>query len=116
MTGSALILLTMTLVQAAPAPAPHDKFDQLWTGWSAANGQSIEAEKAALEGLRREVAAADAERRRQLMDEGRALGERVGEVVRIGDCTEGERIARQAGDFALVAAVREHCGLEQAPQ
>ena len=39
-----------------------------------------------------------------------ALGRRVGEVVRAGDCAEGERIAREAGDFALVRAVREHCG------
>ncbi len=38
-----------------------------------------------------------------------ALGERVGEVVRAGDCAEGERIARVAGDFALVRAVRAHC-------
>jgi hypothetical protein len=38
-----------------------------------------------------------------------ALGRRVGEVVRAGDCAEGERIAREAGDFALVNAVRDHC-------
>lgn len=110
MTGSTLILLGLALAQPAPPAASPDKFRQLWTGWGAANGESIEAEKAALERLRRQVAAADAERRRQLMNEGRALGERVGEVVGIGDCAEGERLARQAGDFALVAAVRAHCG------
>ena len=38
-----------------------------------------------------------------------ALGRRVGEVVRAGDCAGGERMAREAGDFALVRAVREHC-------
>jgi hypothetical protein len=29
--------------------------------------------------------------------------------VALGDCGEGERVARAAGDFALVAAVRAHC-------
>lgn len=38
-----------------------------------------------------------------------ALGERVGDIVALGDCAEGERVARTAGDFALVAAVRDYC-------
>jgi hypothetical protein len=29
--------------------------------------------------------------------------------VRAGDCEEGERVARAAGDFPLVEAVRAHC-------
>ena len=37
------------------------------------------------------------------------LGQRVGEIVRAGDCEEGERVARAAGDFPLVEAVRTHC-------
>lgn len=40
---------------------------------------------------------------------GDALGQRVGELVRTGDCTAGERMAREAGDFALLAAVRAYC-------
>ena len=115
MTGS-ILLVAVALAQTAPGAAPPARFGQLWTGWSSANSESIQAEKAALERLRRDIAAANADRRRQLMSEGRALGERVGEVVRIGNCAEGERLARQAGDFALVAAVREHCALEQSPQ
>lgn len=39
----------------------------------------------------------------------RTLGERVGEVVATGDCEGGERMAREAGDFELVAAVRRYC-------
>ena len=42
-------------------------------------------------------------------DEAVALGRRVGEIVRAGDCTGGERMAREAGDLALVRAVQEHC-------
>ena len=114
--SASILILGLALAQAAPAAPTPDKFGRLWTGWSSANGQSIEAEKAALERLRREVEAADAARRGQLMNQGRELGERVGEVVRIGDCAEGERLARQAGDFALVAAVRDHCRVAEEPR
>lgn len=54
------------------------------------------------EAARRNATAADA-------NEARALGERVGEIVRLGDCEAGERLAREAGDFALVDAVRSYC-------
>jgi hypothetical protein len=93
---------------AAPAPAaPADGFGRLWTGWNSANREALEREAAAAERLQADLA--DAERRRVLRDQGRALGERVGEIVALGDCAEGERVARAAGDFALVEAVRAHC-------
>ena len=92
----------------APAP-PESRFEGLWTGWSGANRESIRAELSGRERLTREIAAADAERLRQLGSQGRALGERVGEMVRLGDCQGGERVAREAGDFPLVEAVRAHC-------
>ena len=93
---------------AAPA-APESRFEGLWTGWSGANRDAIRAELSARERVRSEIAAADAERLRQLGSQGRALGERVGEMVRLGDCEGGERTAREAGDFPLVDAVRAHC-------
>lgn len=94
----------------ADADAPED-FGRLWTSWSVASRDAVAVETEAVRRLRAEVAAADAERLRRLRDRGRALGERVGEVVRLGDCEDGERIAREAGDFALVAAVRGHCAV-----
>jgi hypothetical protein len=41
--------------------------------------------------------------------EARALGDRVGQMVAAGDCRGGERIAMEAGDSALVRAVRNYC-------
>ena len=95
-------------VPTAPA-ASESRFEGLWTGWTGANREAIRAETSERERVRREVAAADAERLRQLGSQGRALGERVGEMVRLGDCEGGERVAREAGDFPLVDAVRHHC-------
>ena len=101
------------MAQAVAAPtvpaAPEPRFESLWTGWSGANRDAIRAETSERERLRREIAAADAERLRLLGSQGRALGERVGEMVRLGDCEGGERVAREAGDFPLVDAVRGHC-------
>jgi hypothetical protein len=104
----------------APAPAPRpapdaaeNPFGQLFTRWEGVNRDSIDAEV----GGARQAAEPQAyavpaysplESRTQA--EAVALGERVGQVVRSGDCAEGERIAREAGDMALVRAVREHCG------
>lgn len=88
-----------------PAPAPRGGFDGLWTGWSNANRESIRAEEQA--GRTARPGVVDAPRRYQAGSV--ALGERVGEVVRLGDCAEGERLAREAGDFPLVDAVRTHC-------
>jgi hypothetical protein len=107
MIKSSILLL---LAAAAPPPTPSvpapsvAAFAGLFTPWSAAERDSRAAEERA-----RATGApppADTERRRI---EAVARGERVGEIVRAGDCEEGERIARAAGDFALVRAVRDHC-------
>jgi hypothetical protein len=106
------LLLCLALLAPAPAlaqpPAPSD-FSRMWTGWTSINRESMSTERQGIEQVRRDVASADSARVRALRDQGRALGERVGEIVRLGDCEGGERIAREAGDFALVEAVREHC-------
>ena len=96
------------LAAQAPAPAPPD-FRGLWTGWNAANAQAMARESAAQRRVEEDLATADARRRQVLANQGRALGERVGEIVSLGDCEAGERLAREAGDFALVEAVRAHC-------
>jgi hypothetical protein len=90
---------------APPARAPTGGFESLWTGWSGANRESIRAEEQAARTA--QPSAAEPPRRYQAGSV--ALGERVGEVVRLGDCAEGERLAREAGDFPLVDAVRTHC-------
>lgn len=104
--------LCLALLAAAPAgaqaPGAAD-FSRLWTGWGAVNREAMTTERRGIEQVRRDVATADAGRMRALREHGRDLGERVGEIVRMGDCAEGERVAREAGDFALVEAVRAHC-------
>jgi hypothetical protein len=113
LAGSLILAPALALAQDASPPAtrqePAGGFDSLWTGWSGASQESIRAEA---EAARRPEPVADAPRRYQAGSA--ALGERVGEVVRIGDCQEGERLAREAGDFPLVEAVRRHC--RPAPQ
>ena len=101
----------------APAPAPPappartqpNPFQNLFTRWDGANREALDAEAGAPEAQGNAIPASS-----PLVSASRseavALGERVGAVVRAGDCAEGERIAREAGDFALVRAVREHCG------
>lgn len=91
---------------AQPSPQPSG-FSGLFTPWNGTSRDSLRAEEEA----RRRAAAnaatavpATAEHGAQV-----ALGERVAEVVRRGDCAEGERLARAAGDFPLVRAVRDHC-------
>ena len=74
----------------------------------------MSTETDAVRRVRHDVATADARRLDQLRNQGRALGERVGEIVGLGDCAEGERVARAAGDFALVEAVRAHCAAADA--
>ena len=104
--------LFLALIAPAPAlaqPAASSDFSRLWTGWNSVNREAMTTERQGIEQVRRDVASADSARMRVLRDQGRALGERVGEIVRLGDCEEGERIAREAGDFALVEAVRDHC-------
>lgn len=100
---------------SAAAPPPANPFRDLWTSWSGASRDSLNAEaQAAPEAdpapsiLGTSIPAVS-----QLVSPSRedaaALGARVGEVVRGGDCEEGERIARAAGDFPLVQAVRGYC-------
>ena len=101
---------------AAPQPAmsaPANPFAQLFTRWDGVNRESMDAEIGAAQPAPDPTygsipAYSPLQSRSEA--EAIALGERVGQVVRAGDCAEGERLARQAGDFALVRAVLEHCG------
>jgi len=95
-------LIASALASAAPAQpaAPDPGYGGLFTRWSGANSEALRAETA------REATAAPAGPLRPGSPE---LGARVGEIVRGGDCAEGERVARAAGDFPLVEAVRAHC-------
>lgn len=106
---TALAASAPALAQADPGTVRRSDFGDLWTGWSGANHEAVRAEAEALQRLREVFAGANSQRLHQLRNEGRALGERVGEIVRAGDCDDGERVARAAGDFALVEAVRGHC-------
>ena len=105
----ALAAPSAAFAQASPAVSAPTDFQRLWTGWTSVNRDAMTTETDAMQRLRRDIATADAEHLRQLGNQGRALGERVGEIVRTGECEDGERVARQAGDFALVEAVRGHC-------
>ncbi len=111
----ALVAPALAHAQEVRASTASSNFSRLWTGWGSVNRQAMSTETAAVGRVRQDVASADAERLAQLRDRGRALGERVGEIVRLGDCAEGERVARAAGDFALVEAVRAHCAAADAP-
>ena len=106
-----LALLAPATAGASDAPAsPPAQFGRLWTGWSSISREAMTVESEAAQRVRDDLATADAARLAELRNQGRDLGERVGEIVRQGDCDEGERVARAAGDFALVEAVRAHCG------
>jgi hypothetical protein len=119
---AALFLLALGLMAASAAAAqdnapaavrtPANPYRDLFTRWDGANRESLEAEVARVQ----PAPAPDTDHipaysplvpRAQA--EAIALGERVGAVVRAGNCAEGERIARAAGDFPLVRAVRDHC-------
>ncbi len=96
----------------APLQPPANSYQNLFTRWDGVNRDSMEAEAAAPQAAPEpETGAIPAYSplAPRSQAEAVALGERVGAVVRGGDCAEGERIAREAGDFALVRAVREHC-------
>jgi hypothetical protein len=102
-----MIAMTATLIASAlasagptPAAAPDPGFSGLFTPWSGANREALRSETA------RAAPAAPAGPLRAGSPE---LGRRVGEIVRTGDCEGGERVAREAGDFPLVEAVRAHC-------
>ena len=111
MTRPALIILASALLATPAVAAETDTgFGSLWTGWNAVARDAIVREREEADRVRQDLARADARRIAELRNQGRDLGERVGEVVRLGDCEGGERMAREAGDFALVEAVRAHCG------
>jgi hypothetical protein len=117
------VILALALLGAAPAagqtgapapqpPAPANPYQGLFTPWHGANREALEAEASAPQPAPEPDSGsipASSPLVPRSQAEAVALGERVGAVVRTGDCAEGERIAREAGDFALVRAVREHC-------
>jgi hypothetical protein len=107
---TAAFLLLIAAAQAAPAAQPAP-FERLFTDWRSANRQSIEAEREALQRPAPAPApdSASVPAMSGFAPGSTALGERVGEIVSLGDCAEGERMARAAGDFALLVAVRNHC-------
>jgi hypothetical protein len=96
------LLLATALASAAPEQpaAPGGGFSGLWTRWSGVNAESLQAETAR---------AAPAPSEGAYRPGSPELGARVGEEVRGGNCIEGERLARAAGDFPLLEAVRAHC-------
>jgi hypothetical protein len=98
----ATTLIALALAGAGPAqPGPAASgYTGLWTRWPAVNSDALRAEAS------RQVPAVPSGPLRAGSPE---LGARVGEIVRAGDCEEGERVARAAGDFPLVQAVRAHC-------
>ena len=116
-------LLALGLVSAAPAAgqgaapppaaeAPANPYRDLFTRWDGANRESMTAESEAAPPAPAPEAGsipAYSPLMPRSEEEAVALGRRVGEVVRAGDCAQGERLARAAGDLALVRAVREHC-------
>jgi len=110
----ALLAPAMALAQVGAAESTASDFSRLWTGWGNVNRQAMRTETDAIRQVRHDVATAGTGRLGQLREQGRALGERVGEIVRLGDCAEGERVAREARDFALVEAVRAHCAAADA--
>jgi hypothetical protein len=107
----ALLLIALAAAPAAasetPAAEQRVRFQGLFVDWNAAGRQSIEAERQAV--ARPAMPAATHATVAMATAGSRELGERVGDIVALGDCAEGERVARAAGDFALVAAVRDYC-------
>lgn len=75
---------------------------RIWVDWGEASAQSVSAELAQLQAERTKA-------ERPPTEQAQALGKRVGEIVAAGDCAEGERVARAAGDMGLARAVRDYC-------
>jgi hypothetical protein len=102
-TQAALFLVAMLAAPTPTAPvqaAAPGAYANLWTRWSGVNADSLAAEARA---------APPASAAGPLRAGSPELGQRVGEEVRSGNCAEGERLARAAGDFPLLEAVRAHC-------
>jgi hypothetical protein len=93
-------LLASALASAAPGQPAAPGFSGLWTRWSGVNAESLQAET---------TRAAPVQAEGVYRAGSPELGARVGEEVRGGNCAEGERLARAAGDFPLLEAVRIHC-------
>lgn len=114
---SCLALASPALAQgnAAPQSPSPSSFSGLFTPWRDTARESLTAETqvAARPPAAGAIPASTGPQRGQA--DAVALGERVADFVRRGDCEEGERIAREAGDFALVRAVRGHCRSGEAP-
>ncbi|HEV7660755.1 MAG TPA: hypothetical protein VGO55_13025 [Allosphingosinicella sp.] len=107
-------LASMPAAGQATASPPSNPFQGLWTGWGGANRDSLEAETRTQDQLdpappEATSIPAGSPLLSRSREQAAALGARVGEIVRGGDCAEGERVARAAGDFALVQAVRDYC-------
>jgi hypothetical protein len=92
-----LVLIAALVPTFAVAQVPGDDLRGLWADW-----RSVSSESRAAEARRSSV-------EDRTVAEARTLGERVGELVAAGDCEGGERMAREAGDFPLVDAVRNYC-------
>jgi len=93
----------------APQPSTPSGFSGLFTAWSGTSRESLRAEAEQRRAPPAGAVPAGSPLGTRGRDEAVALGERVADFVRRGDCVEGERIAREAGDFPLVRAVRDHC-------
>jgi hypothetical protein len=117
MLATTLYLIASALTSAPPPAAAPDTapgFSGLFTRWDVASREATDAEARTAEPAPPSAPDTNAVPAYSPLAprseaEAVALGRRVGEVVRAGDCAEGERIARAAGDLALVRAVREHC-------
>jgi len=114
-TPFALLSLFLAVPSAALAqqPVAPSSFTGLFTPWSGTVRESLRAETetrpAPAPAAEPGAVPAGSPLQAPSRNEAVALGERVAEVVRRGDCAEGERLAREAGDFPLVRAVRDHC-------
>jgi hypothetical protein len=95
----AMLVVLLPAMATAQSTVPASSLDTrgIWSDWRRLNAASLDAEARRSESPARTVTAA------------RSLGERVGELVAAGDCEGGERMAREAGDFPLIEAVRDYC-------
>lgn len=94
--------LLLALLAGAAAEPPRAETRGPFLDWGTLSRQSVEAEKAQAATV---APAVDPDARAKAA----TLGERVGQIVAAGDCAEGERQARAAGDVALARAVRDYC-------
>lgn len=96
---------TLLILLSATVAAPDGQAPSLFTDWRTISREAGQAEAAMLKAAQAGARNASPEDRARAI----ALGERVGQIVAAGDCAEGERVARAAGDIGLVRAVRDYC-------